>query len=462
MAQGTLGASDLFAARRSDVMASVAPLAERMRPVSLDEVVGLPSLLEPGAAFRMLVESARPVSMVLWGPPGSGKTTLARLVASHCSAVFETLSATSAGVKQVREVLASARRRLEGEGARTVLFLDEIHRFSKNQQDALLPGVENGTLVLIGATTENPFFEINTPLMSRLVLFRTRPLPDDALAVLVERALSDPQRGLSGQPGLENLKITDSALAALVNRSGGDARGLFNILEVAAGLAREQESDRIGTEQISKASGRRIVRYDKGGDRHYDVISAFIKSVRGSDPDAALYWLFLMLEGGEDPEFIARRLLILASEDIGPADRWALPTAAAAASALSYVGMPEAAHHLAHATLFLATAPKSNSVTSAMARAVEAVRNGPSPSVPTHLRGTGYGGADRIGHGEGYVYPHDHADGHPSHVVPQAYFPPEVNPQVFYRPSRNGFETEIGRRLAEIDRVLERKGRGRK
>ncbi len=445
------GTENLFAARRSEVLAEVAPLAERMRPVSLEEVVGLPALLAPGAAFRMLVESARPVSMVLWGPPGSGKTTLARLVASHCSAAFETMSATSAGVKQVREVLSAARRRLEGDGGRTVLFLDEIHRFSKNQQDALLPGVENGTLILIGATTENPFFEINTPLMSRLVLFRTRHIPDDALALLVERALSDRQRGL----GRKNLKIADSALAALVSRSGGDARGLLNILEVAAGLAASRGSDSIGTEDVANASGRRIVQYDKGGDRHYDVISAFIKSVRGSDPDAALYWLFLMLEGGEDPEFIARRLLILASEDIGLADRWALPVASAAAQALSYVGMPEAAHHLTHATLFLASAPKSNSVTSAMAKAREAVRRGPAPSVPVHLRSAGYSGADRIGHGKGYVYPHDHA----RHIVPQSYFPPEVNPQVFFCPSQNGFETEIGRRLVEIDQVLGRTGR---
>ncbi len=445
------GAEDLFAARRSEVLAQVAPLAERMRPACLEEVVGLPSLLGPGAAFRMLVESGRPVSMVLWGPPGSGKTTLARLVATHCSAAFETLSATSAGVKQVREVLASARRRLEGDGRRTVLFLDEIHRFSKNQQDALLPGVENGTLILIGATTENPFFEINTPLMSRLVLFRTHHIPDDALTVLAERALSDRERGL----GAEDLGIADSALAALVTRAGGDARRLLNVLEVAAGLARGRGSAGIGVEDVSEASGRRIVQYDKGGDRHYDVISAFIKSVRGSDPDAALYWLFLMLEGGEDPEFIARRLLILASEDVGVADRWALPVATAAAQALSYVGMPEAAHHLAHATVFLAAAPKSNSVTSAMAKAREAVRKGPSPSVPSHLRSSGYGGADSIGHGEGYVYPHEY----PGNLVPQAYFPPEVSPQVFYVPGRNGFETEIRERLAHVDQVLGRSGR---
>ncbi len=447
------GAEDLFAARRSERLAQVAPLAERMRPVSLEEVVGLPSLLGREAAFRMLVESGKPVSMVLWGPPGSGKTTLARLVASHCSAAFETLSATAAGVKQVREILASARRRLEGDGRRTVLFLDEIHRFSKNQQDALLPGVENGTLVLIGATTENPFFEINTPLMSRLVLFRTRHIPDDALAVLAKRALSDRERGL----GTQDLTIGKSALAALVSRAGGDARRLLNVLEVAAGLARGRGSGAIDAEDVSKASGRRIVRYDKGGDRHYDVISAFIKSVRGSDPDAALYWLFLMLEGGEDPEFIARRLVILASEDVGLADRWALPVASAAAHALSFVGMPEAAHHLAHATLFLASGPKSNSVTSAMAAARNAVRNGPSPSVPTHLRSGGYRGADSIGHGEGYVYPHDH----PDHLVPQDYFPPEVSPRVFFRPSRNGFETEIARRLAHIDQVLGRSGRDR-
>ena len=444
-------ADDLFAARRSEVLAEVAPLAERMRPTTLEEVVGLPSLLGPGAAFRVLVESGRPVSMVLWGPPGSGKTTLARLIASYCSAAFATLSATAAGVKQVREVLQSARRRLEGDGRQTVLFLDEIHRFSKNQQDALLPGVENGTLILIGATTENPFFEINTPLMSRLVLFRTNHIPEDALTVLTGRALSDKTRGL----GRERLDISDPARQALVSRSGGDARGLLNVLEVAAYLARGRGSSLIETEDISEALGQRIVQYDKAGDRHYDVISAFIKSVRGSDPDAALYWLFLMLEGGEDPEFIARRLLILASEDIGLADRWALPIATAAAQALSYVGMPEAAYHLAHATLFLAVAPKSNSVTRAMARAREAVQDGPSPSVPVHLRSTGYRGADRIGHGKGYVYPHDR----PGHIVQQAYFPPEVSPRVFFSPGPNGFEAEVKRRLSEIDHTLGRSGR---
>ncbi len=447
----TYGADDLFAARRAEVLAEVAPLADRMRPRSLAEVVGLPALLDPGAAFRVLVESGRPVSMVLWGPPGSGKTTLARLVALHCSAAFETLSATSAGVKQVREILSAGGRRLESDGRRTVLFLDEIHRFSKSQQDALLPGVENGTLILIGATTENPFFEINSPLMSRLVLFRTHEISEEALEILVDRALSEERRGL----GKDRLQIASDAREALVQRSGGDARGLLNALEVAAYLARGRGSETIETGDVSEALGRRIVQYDKGGDRHYDVISAFIKSVRGSDPDAALYWLFLMLEGGEDPEFIARRLVILASEDIGMADRWALVVATAAAQALSYVGMPEAGHHLAHATLFLAAAPKSNSVTSAMARAREAVQEGPSPSVPLHLRSGGYRGAEMIGHGEGYVYPHDH----PRHVVPQDYFPPEVNPQVFFRPTQSGFEAEIQRRLVEIDQVLGRAGR---
>ena len=447
-------ADDLFAARRSKVLAEVAPLAERMRPRILDEVVGLPGLVGPGAAFRVLVESGNPVSMVLWGPPGTGKTTLARLVASHCSASFSTLSATSAGVKQVREVLGAARQRLESDGRRTVLFLDEIHRFSKNQQDALLPGVENGTLILIGATTENPFFELNTPLMSRLVLFRTQHLSDDALTLLVKRALADGERGLGG----EHLRISQAAMAALVTRSGGDARGLLNVLEVGASLAKRRKADIIETDDISKAMGRRIVQYDKAGDRHYDVISAFIKSVRGSDPDAALYWLFFMLEGGEDPEFIARRLLILASEDIGLADRWALPVAAAAAQALSYVGMPEAAYHLAHATLFLALAPKSNSVTTAMGRVRDAVRKGPSPSVPLHLRSTGYREADGIGHGRGYIYPHDH----PGHLVRQSYFPPEVTPRVFFDPSPNGFEAEVNRRLREIDHTLGRKGRREK
>ncbi len=444
--------SDLFSARADDLTARAAPLATRMRPRSLDEVVGQSALMAPGAAFRRLVESGRPVSTLLWGPPGTGKTTLARLVASKADAVFVTLSATSAGVKDVREVLAAARTRIETEERRTVLFLDEIHRFAKNQQDALLPGVEDGTLILIGATTENPFFEVNSPLMSRMTLFRLEAVSPDDVAELGKRALLDSERGL-GDMGLD---IDSDAISELGNRTGGDARQALNALEVAALLASGDGRSSITLEDVAEALQRRIVRYDKVGDQHYDVISAFIKSVRGSDPDAALYWLFLMIEGGEDPEFIARRLIVLAAEDIGLADSRALPLAVAAANALAYVGLPEAGYHLAEATLYLATAPKSNSVGRAMGKARRMVNEGPSPSVPAHLRSTGYAGAETLGHGSGYKYSHDFEGG----VVSQQYFPDGVPSEVIYQPGEIGEEEIITSRLTEIDRILGREGRG--
>jgi putative ATPase len=443
--------TDLFSERANDLAGRNAPLATRMRPRSLDEVVGQTALMGPDAAFRKVVESGRPISMLLWGPPGTGKTTLARVVANDADAAFETLSATSAGVKDIREVLAGARARLETDERRTVLFLDEIHRFAKNQQDALLPGVEDGTLTLIGATTENPFFEVNSPLMSRMTLFRLESLGPTDVEQLVTRALGDQERGL----GDRHLTIAADALEELGNRTGGDARQALNALEVAALLASGASHVEISIDDVGEALQRRIVRYDKTGDRHYDVISAFIKSVRGSDPDAALYWLFLMLEGGEDPEFIARRLIILASEDVGLADSNGLRVAIAAADALAYVGLPEAEYHLTHATLYLATAPKSNSVGRAMAAARDLVGNGPTGGVPIHLRSTGYSGASALGHGDGYLYSHDHPGG----VVAQQYFPDEVDARALFQPGDIGDEEDIARRVAEIDRVLGREGR---
>ncbi|HKZ21095.1 MAG TPA: replication-associated recombination protein A [Acidimicrobiia bacterium] len=433
---------DLFEARAEETLRTVAQLATRMRPGNLDEVVGQPGLLKPGAAFRRMMESGRPVSMILWGPPGTGKTTLARLVAAHTDAAFETLSATSAGVKDVREVLGRARQRLETEERRTVLFLDEIHRFNKSQQDSLLPGVEDGIVILVGATTENPFFEVNSPLISRSTIFRLEPLRPADIEALIERALSDSDRGL----GDRGLSIDPEVRADLAQRTGGDARLALNSLEVAATLAQQRGSATISKEDVEEALQRRIIRYDKTGDQHYDVISAFIKSMRGSDPDAALFWLHLMIAAGEDPEFIARRMIVFASEDVGLADPVALQIAVAAADALAHVGLPEATYNLTEACLYLSTATKSNSVARAISAATEAVANTNSPRVPLHLRSSG---------GKGYRYPHDHPGG----VVEQSYWPEGSDPQILYKPGREGAEEEVAARLEEADRVMKKERR---
>ncbi|MDJ0961682.1 MAG: replication-associated recombination protein A [Acidimicrobiia bacterium] len=436
---------DLFTETREQRRAAVAPLAARMRPASLDEVVGQDHLTAPGAAFRSIVESGHPVSMILWGPPGTGKTTLARLVAAGSRARFEQLSATSAGVKDVREVLAMAARRIEDDLGRTLLFLDEIHRFTKSQQDALLPGVEDGTIILVGATTENPFFEVNSPLVSRSTIFRTEPLAPHDVAELVERAVADPMRGLGGDAA-----IAADALDAMAERVGGDARLALNSLEVASQIAAGRDRTKIELTDVTEALQRRVIRYDKGADRHYDIISAFIKSVRGSDVDAALYWLHTMLDAGEDPKFVARRMIILASEDVGLADPSALGVAVDAFRALEVIGLPEAAYALTQAATYLSLAPKSNTMKGAIAAAKAAVDGTPAAQVPAHLRSAVHEGQQALGDGVGYVYPPDF----PGSITPQQYLPEGAERAILYRPKAEGRESELAERLERIDEAL--------
>jgi putative ATPase len=428
---------DLFASARDERLHERAPLAARLRPRTLDEVVGQEHLLGPGRPLRVLIEGDRLSSVVLWGPPGTGKTTIARLIAGVTAKAFEPLSAVSAGVKDVREVVDRARGRLGEHGQGTILFLDEVHRFNRTQQDALLPHVEEGLIVLIGATTENPYFSLTGPLLSRSTLFRLDPLEPDDIRTLLERALTDSERGL----GPADLSVDTEALDHLIDRSDGDARHALTSLEVAGALAAEDGSNKVTLADAEAALALRAVRY--GDDEHYDVLSAFIKSIRGSDPDAGLYWLARMLEAGEDPRLVARRLVILASEDIGMADPQSLLVADAAARAVEFVGMPEARLNLAQAVIHLALAPKSNSVIAGIGAAIEDVRHRPAGAVPVHLRDASYPGARNLGHGEGYVYPHDA----PAGWVPQQYRPADVEARVYYRPGAQGHEAELGELL---------------
>jgi len=441
-------AEDLFAAAAEDRLVRQAPLAARLRPTSLDDVVGQEHLVGPGRPLRALIEADRLSSVILWGPPGTGKTTIAQLIARTTAKAFEQLSAVTASVKDVREVAARAEERLGQRGQGTILFLDEVHRFNKAQQDALLPSVESGLLVLIGATTENPYFEVNPPLLSRSTLFRLEPLGLEAVTRLVRRGLE-----------AEGAGIDEDALALLVERANGDGRHVLTSLEVAVALAHEHpdvardesgaivdERVRVTVADVEAALGTKALRY--GRDDHYDVISAFIKSIRGSDPDAGLYWLARMLEAGEDARFIARRLVILASEDIGMADSLSLVVADAAARAVEFVGLPEAQLNLAHAVVHLASAPKSNRVTVAIGRARADVREHAAGEVPPHLRDAHYKGAKSLGHGKGYEYPHDD----PSGWVDQQYRPAELEGRVYYEPSSHGAEDRVRQRMEQRSR----------
>jgi putative ATPase len=438
----------LFDEAEEAAASAAAPLAVRMRPRTLDEVIGQQHLTSAGTPFRKLVDNDAPMSLLLWGPPGTGKTTLAYVVSQVTKRRFVELSAVSAGVKDVRAAIDAARRTMGMSGAQTLLFVDEVHRFSKTQQDALLPAVENRWVSFIGATTENPFFSVVSPLLSRSLLLTLQPLSDDDVREVIRRALAEPEpRGLGGTVSLD-----EEAADHLVRLAGGDARRTLTYLEAAAlGLPR---GGHIDTAVLERAVDRAAVRYDRDGDQHYDVISAFIKSMRGSDVDAALHYLARMIAAGEDPRFIARRLIVHASEDVGMADPTALQTAVAAAQAVEFVGLPEARINLAQAVIHISMAPKSNAVIKAIGAAEADVRNGLIGAVPAHLRDAHYPGAGKVGHGEGYQYPHDFDGG----IVPQRYAPDSVADRRYYQPSRHGLEARVAERAERIRAILDQAG----
>jgi len=415
---------DLFSASADDALAASAPLAVRMRPRTLDEIVGQDDVLGPGTFLRQAIEADTLTSVILYGPPGCGKTSLARVIAQSTRSRFVELSAVTAGVKEVRALIEQARDHLALSGRRTILFIDEIHRFNKSQQDALLHAVEDRLVVLVGATTENPFFEVNAPLISRSRVVVMCALSDDAVREIVRRAVADEERGLGG-----TVVVEPDAEDRIVRSAAGDARAALNVLELAAGLAPADGTGRrvVSAELVAEVTQTRHLRYDKAGDEHYDVASAFIKSMRGSDPDAAVYYLARMISGGEDPKFIARRMLIFASEDVGMADPQALLVAHAAVKAAEFVGLPECRINLAHAAIYLALAPKSNACYRAIDEALAAVERGPSAAVPDHVRDRHRPGAESYPE---YIYPHDR----PEEAKRQSYLPEELSGMRFYRP----------------------------
>jgi putative ATPase len=445
---------DLFSASNKMVEA---PLAVRMRPRNLDELIGQEEIVGEGRLLRRAIEADRLSSLIFYGPPGTGKTTLAEIIARTTKAGFERINAVTAGVAEIRKVLAEARERSDYYGRKTILFVDEIHRFNKGQQDALLPAVEAGTVILIGATTENPLYEVNAPLVSRSMLFRLRSLTAAELKIIVGQALSDVERGLADY----RVTIDPDALDHLVNMANGDARMTLNALELAALTTRPDPDTgerRLTMAVIVDCIQKRPVVYDKGGQAHYDTISAFIKSMRGSDPDAAVYYLARMLTAGEDPKFIARRMMIHAAEDVGNADPRALLLTVAAAQAVEMVGLPEAQIIMAEAAIYIATAPKSNASCVAIHEAMAAVQELENQAVPAHLRDSSHSGAARLGDGVGYLYPHDYSGGY----VGQQYLPENLRGKHYYRPTDYGYEAVITEYLARIRTDSAPKGDGRK
>ncbi len=437
-------AESLFDAAGVEAAAAGAPLAVRMRPRTLDELVGQGHLLAPGTPLRRLVEGDAPISLILWGPPGSGKTTIARIVSGATSRRFVQLSALSAGVKDVRAVIEEARRELGFSGRQTVLFIDEVHRFSKTQQDSLLSAVEDRTVTLVAATTENPSFSVVSPLLSRSLVLTLEPLTDDDVRLVVRRALTD-ERGLAGA-----VVLAAGAEEHVVRLAAGDARRALTALEAAAGSAIASGDAEIDLATVEAAVDKAALQYDRAGDAHYDVISAFIKSMRGSDVDAALHWLARMLAAGEDPRFVARRLVIFASEDVGMADPAALPVAVAAAQAVALIGMPEVRINLAQAVIHLATAPKSNAVIVGVDAALADVESGRTGPVPPALRDAHYPGARALGHGSGYRYPHSD----PAGVVTQQHAPDVANVRDYYVPTTHGAEREVAQRLPRLRAIV--------